>query len=170
MRKGNFIPFALVLLLAGCSSTMYIGTPDRLQREIGNKSGHLALRSGWLYEVDSVRVRPDSTLLFDAGTHMPFHLPTSDILYFESTDHFGGALSGLFVGVCAGGLTGALLGVATMGSSTLLGPTVIVMELVALGVIGGLGGTIYGVLHGNREMYIYEPDSPNTAGSDRRGP
>lgn len=182
MRLPLRVTAILVLvcsLLCSCTSNNYLHSPLDANRSIITDHAEIVLRSGFHIEAVDIKVGIDSTQYKLIETDSLRQISTDAIEKLIVTHHFAGAFGGLVagsVGGLAGGIVfGALILTSPDKSSGGQQAWNILYSGAAGLIVGSIGGTIYGAMHGFRECYLLPPDSIKdltqrcvTGTSDRR--
>jgi len=122
-------------LLVGCSTSFHLASPLEVNDKVGQASGSVVLQDGSKSQFESMVVRVDSSVYYDADAKATVGLPTRQIHSLVVHNHVEGALNGALLG--AAGLAAVVvldLNVNHHGGGEMgLGGAVAVIESALLG-------------------------------------
>lgn len=158
----------LALILIGCTHTEAVWPTDydRINAQIASQPAIVHLDFGKQYSTKALELSADTTTWLDPATSVQMSVPTSWVTTVSVAQPGHGALKGLGIGVTAGALTGALIGVASHEPNLAIDKGF--AALVGAAVFGGAGlviGPIVGSLT-RKDVYQLLPSELSSSGHD----
>ncbi len=170
--------FLFVIIYSGCSHVHILKTgPEgsaQFPDEINHKKTTLTLRgTGDFTDVRLIRMTPDSTF-WKLTNGQILKASSGEIAQIQFVNRGRGALEGLGIGVLVGGITGAVIGLASgndnEGFIRFSAGAKALMGAVFFGALGGLIGTPIGAAAGSRDIYHFENRPYHAAYDSTTGP
>ena len=144
--------FLIPFLLAGCSTTYLLSTPDEFNRLNGAHPATIYLKSGIDVSGRDIHVGMDSIRFTGGYADSVLRLPVGEVQSIEHVDRFTGALFGFVVGSVSGGLVGVAIAPELDGHH---GNHIEAGVGILGAMIGGGVGIIWGALQGTRTHYEF---------------
>lgn len=154
---------ATLLLATGCTHQQplrldEVGRLARFNAQATEQIAVVTLSDGETHSARSLQVTPDLTSWIDPGSNAVMSVPTHDVADVRLRDRGKGALDGLGLGVVIGGLTGAVIGLASGDDDPDLlfafkASEKAMVGGIGLGLLGGIVGLVVGGVAGSEEVY-----------------
>jgi hypothetical protein len=161
--KSTIIAILSIFFVAGCSYHEIVVSPQDFNHNVEKHSADIILKNGACYEARWIVAENDTLAFISFANDTIRHLPVGAVRFVKTTNHWGGALRGLFLGSLGGGpITYFLVGTRKdFGSDTDNDEVNRVIATAAVAIVCGTGASIYGGIHGDQTYYHFTSGHAN---------